>query len=125
MYLLIIFSFSAAVELDLEDLFLVKPNAYTGIQAYKNSKACNVMFAFELAKKLEGTGVSVNAVCPGFIPTTNLARNNNAAVRGFMKYGLGMVLKPMMKQVKSVNDGASQIFDLADDEKYKGIFSPQ
>ena len=51
--------------LDTENLFLFNEGSFNGLQAYKNSKAANVMFAYELARKLSGSGVMVNAVCPG------------------------------------------------------------
>jgi len=51
--------------LDTENLFLFNEGSYSGLQAYKNSKAANIMFSYELARKLSGTGVKVNAVCPG------------------------------------------------------------
>jgi len=51
--------------LDTENLFLFNEGSYSGLQAYKNSKAANIMFAYELARKLAGSGVKVNAVCPG------------------------------------------------------------
>lgn len=37
--------------------------------AYNQSKLANVLFANELAKKLEGTGVTVNSVHPGIVDT--------------------------------------------------------
>lgn len=55
----------AVQDLDLEDLFMYKENAFTGFQAYKNSKAANLMFTYELSRQLDGTNVKVNAVCPG------------------------------------------------------------
>ncbi len=51
--------------LDLENLFLFNQGTYNGLQAYKNSKTANVMFAYELARRLEGSKVTANAVCPG------------------------------------------------------------
>lgn len=51
--------------IDWDDFFLFKDGSFNGLQAYKNSKAANVMFALELAKRLEDSGVKVNAVCPG------------------------------------------------------------
>jgi len=51
--------------LDTENLFLFNEGSFNGLQAYKNSKAANVMFAYELARKLSGSGVKVNAVNPG------------------------------------------------------------
>ncbi|PAA54256.1 hypothetical protein BOX15_Mlig029257g1, partial [Macrostomum lignano] len=60
--------------LDFDDLFMEKPGAYSGSQAYKNSKAMNILHCRKLARMLEGTGVYVNALHPGFIPTTGFFR---------------------------------------------------
>jgi NAD(P)-dependent dehydrogenase (short-subunit alcohol dehydrogenase family) len=38
---------------------------YTGMEVYSRSKLANVLFTRELAKRLEGTGVTANAVHPG------------------------------------------------------------
>src|SRR5512143_2388577 len=35
---------------------------------YCNSKLANMWFAYELQRRLAGTGVTSNAVCPGFVP---------------------------------------------------------
>ena len=51
--------------LDLDDLFCYNEGAFNGMQAYKNSKLANIMFASELARKLEGSNVTVNCVNPG------------------------------------------------------------
>lgn len=37
--------------------------------AYNQSKLANILFANELAKKLTGTGVTVNSVHPGIVDT--------------------------------------------------------
>lgn len=50
---------------DFENFFLFNDGTFTGLQAYKNSKAANIMFVSELAKRLGDSGVKVNAVCPG------------------------------------------------------------
>lgn len=42
---------------------------YDGMGAYAQSKRANVLFVHELAKRLEGTGVTVNALHPGVIAT--------------------------------------------------------
>jgi NAD(P)-dependent dehydrogenase (short-subunit alcohol dehydrogenase family) len=34
-------------------------------KAYQRSKLCNILFAFELARHLQGTGATSNAVSPG------------------------------------------------------------
>lgn len=42
---------------------------YNSQAAYNNSKLCNVMFAMELASRLEGTGVTSNVLHPGAVST--------------------------------------------------------
>lgn len=42
---------------------------YSGLRAYNQSKLANVMFTKALARRLEGSGVTVNAVHPGGVAT--------------------------------------------------------
>jgi NAD(P)-dependent dehydrogenase (short-subunit alcohol dehydrogenase family) len=53
--------------INFDDLNLEKN--YGGWKAYSQSKLALVLFAHELAKKLEGTGVTVNSVHPGTVRT--------------------------------------------------------
>jgi NAD(P)-dependent dehydrogenase (short-subunit alcohol dehydrogenase family) len=48
--------------------------------AYGQSKLANVLFTYELARRLEGTSVTTNALHPGFV-ATEIGRNNGALVR--------------------------------------------
>lgn len=43
--------------------------SYSKYKAYSQSKLANVLFTQELAKRLKGTGVTVNAVHPGLVKT--------------------------------------------------------
>jgi NAD(P)-dependent dehydrogenase (short-subunit alcohol dehydrogenase family) len=43
--------------------------SYSGYQAYARSKLANVMFSYDLAHRLEATGVTVNACHPGLVDT--------------------------------------------------------
>ena len=54
---------------------LPSPVSNRGYRAYGRSKLCNILFTYELARRLEGTGVTVNALHPGLV-RTNIARNN-------------------------------------------------
>src|SRR5260221_3629740 len=51
------------VQMDFDDLQFEKN--YTGFIAYKRSKLANVMFTYELARRLAGTGVTANVPHPG------------------------------------------------------------
>ncbi len=42
---------------------------YDGYTAYSLSKLCNILFTFELAERLKGTGVTANCLHPGVIRT--------------------------------------------------------
>jgi NAD(P)-dependent dehydrogenase (short-subunit alcohol dehydrogenase family) len=53
-----------------------------GFRAYFQSKLANVMFTYELSRRLEGTGVTVNALNPGMV-ATNIGRNNGWRWRFF------------------------------------------
>lgn len=49
------------------------PNLTRGYQrvvAYKNSKLANLWFTYELNRRIAGSGITANALCPGFVPAT-------------------------------------------------------
>jgi NAD(P)-dependent dehydrogenase (short-subunit alcohol dehydrogenase family) len=48
---------------------LMGERKYSGQSAYNQSKLANVMFTYELARRLEGTGVTATAVHPGMTNT--------------------------------------------------------
>lgn len=55
---------------------------FNGFMAYSRSKLANVLFARELAARLEGTGVTVNALHPGSI-NSHFGGDGDAAVMGW------------------------------------------
>lgn len=57
----------AMAKLDLDDL--QSTQKYSEIAVYNQSKLLNLLFTYELARRLEGTGVIANAVEPGFVKT--------------------------------------------------------
>jgi retinol dehydrogenase 14 len=57
-------------KLDFDDLQLAR--GFSPLRAYDQSKLANVMFTLALARRLEGTGVTVNCVHPGVVATNLL-----------------------------------------------------
>lgn len=53
--------------------------SYTGMRAYGQSKLANVLFTYELARRLEGSNVTVNCLHPGVI-ATNIFRDVSGLV---------------------------------------------
>ncbi len=52
---------------------LQSPRRYDPLRVYAMTKLANILFTHELARRLEGTGVTANAVHPGVIETRLLA----------------------------------------------------
>jgi NAD(P)-dependent dehydrogenase (short-subunit alcohol dehydrogenase family) len=78
-----------ASDLDLDDLqFERRP--FESFKAYAQSKACNRMLTWALARRLDGSGVTVNAMAPGLIAETGLYRNADLELVGRLRqYGAG------------------------------------
>jgi NAD(P)-dependent dehydrogenase (short-subunit alcohol dehydrogenase family) len=63
-----------ASDLDLDDLqFERRP--FESFKAYAQSKACDRLLTWAFARRLKGTGMTVNAMTPGLITETGLYRN--------------------------------------------------
>lgn len=52
---------------------------YISFGAYSQAKLATMLFTYELARRLEGTGVTVNAVRPGPV-ATNFGKNGNSLI---------------------------------------------
>ena len=63
-----------ASDLDLDDLQFER-RKFESFKAYAQSKACDRMLTWAFARRLEGSGVAVNAMAPGLIAETGLYRN--------------------------------------------------
>jgi len=71
-------------KLDFSDINLEKKGAFAAMSCYKRTKLCNILFTYELARRLQGTKVAVNAVHPGFV-STELTRDSGAFVKAIVK----------------------------------------
>lgn len=63
--------------IDFDDL--QSERSYSSMRAYGQSKLANVLFTYELARRLEGTRVTVNCLHPGVI-ATNIFRDVSGVV---------------------------------------------
>jgi NAD(P)-dependent dehydrogenase (short-subunit alcohol dehydrogenase family) len=54
-------------KLDFDDLQAAR--SYNEIRVYNQSKLANIVFTYELARRIAGAGVTANAVEPGFVKT--------------------------------------------------------
>jgi NAD(P)-dependent dehydrogenase (short-subunit alcohol dehydrogenase family) len=69
--------------MNFDDLHNEQHYGYGGYRAYGQSKLANLLFTYELARRLDGTGVTVNAVHPGTV-ASGFGVNNTGAM------GVGM-----------------------------------
>jgi NAD(P)-dependent dehydrogenase (short-subunit alcohol dehydrogenase family) len=56
---------------------------YSGFQAYMETKLANILFTYELARKLQGTGVTANCVHPGIFKSNFGSQGMPAWMRVF------------------------------------------
>jgi NAD(P)-dependent dehydrogenase (short-subunit alcohol dehydrogenase family) len=49
---------------------------YFGFRAYAQSKLALILWTFELARRLHGSGVTVNCLCPGYVATQLVEKNS-------------------------------------------------
>ena len=61
-------------------------DSYSGFRQYGNTKLMNVLFTKELARRLEGRGVTANALHPGFVASNFGTNNAKWWVRPMMKF---------------------------------------
>jgi NAD(P)-dependent dehydrogenase (short-subunit alcohol dehydrogenase family) len=99
-----------ASNLDLDDLQW-RRRPYDELAAYAQSKACNRLFSWALARRLERHGVTVNAMAPGFVPQTGLSRNLSPDLREAYRRRTG----------RSVEQGADTAVWLATSADVEGV----
>jgi NAD(P)-dependent dehydrogenase (short-subunit alcohol dehydrogenase family) len=70
----------ASGRIDFDDL--QGERDYSGQRAYSQSKLANIMFTYELARRLEGTGVTATVCHPGVVRTSFGAEDQAAHTAG-------------------------------------------
>jgi retinol dehydrogenase 13 len=77
--------------LDSNDLNWTK-RRYKGLQGYGASKTAQLLTVWELSDRLEGSGVTINAMHPGEV-RTNIGMNNGLLYQWYQRYLLWWILK--------------------------------
>jgi len=97
-------------KIDFDDLMSEK--GYSGFGVYSMTKLANVIFTNELARRLEGTGVTANSLHPGFV-ATNFGKNNGGIV--------GLLMPVVQMFAISPEKGAETTIHLASSPAVEGI----
>jgi retinol dehydrogenase 14 len=96
---------------DFDDL--MGERKYSGQRAYNQSKLANVMFTYELARRLAGTGVTATALHPGLTNTSFSAEDPARVLAPLVK-----VMRPFMKKPER---GADTSVYVASSPEVEGI----
>jgi len=88
------------------------PPTYNGFRVYGQTKLANVVFTYELARRLEGTGVTANAMHPGFV-RTGFGRNNEGLISKIFSLLQAFALTP--------EQGADTVIYLASSPEVEGV----
>jgi len=94
---------------------LMGERKYSGQTAYNQSKLANVMFTYELARRIEGSGVTATAVHPGM---TNTAFSAEDPALGL----LVTILRPFMKSPERGADTPVYLSSSPDAEGLSGQY---
>jgi NAD(P)-dependent dehydrogenase (short-subunit alcohol dehydrogenase family) len=97
--------------IDFDDLGLER--SYSGMKAYSQSKLANLLFTYELARRLGAGGVTANAVHPGMVNTGFGAEDAGTIQRLFTP-----LMRPFMK---SPAQGAATSVYLASSPEVDGV----
>jgi NAD(P)-dependent dehydrogenase (short-subunit alcohol dehydrogenase family) len=96
----------------------VEPSADDGRRRYTTSKLCNVLFAYELDRRL-GEGMTVNAFDPGLMPGSGLARDYPPLQRLAWRY-LFPALR-VLPGVRGIRTSGRYLAALINDARFDGV----
>src|SRR5262245_13769615 len=77
--------------IDFDDVMLTQ--AYNGGRAYTQSKLAQVMFTFDLARELAGSGVTVNCLHPATYMDTTMVRESGASPLSSVEEGADAIIR--------------------------------
>lgn len=89
-------------DLDFENLQAEK--GYSLYPIYAQSKLCNIMFSFQLAKRLEVSGITVNCLHPGLIDTNLNPKRDQSVVDRALPVEKGSISSVYLSTSTDVNN---------------------
>ncbi len=95
--------------IDFDDL--QGERSYSGPRAYNQSKLANLLFAYELARRLHGRAVTSNAVHPGLVSTSFGAEDPALVQRLLVPFLRPLMKSPARGAVTSVHVASSPQLD--------------
>lgn len=101
-----------AGELDIDDINFDK-RKYSETSAYKQTKQANRMLNREWARRLEKDNISVYSLTPGFVPSTELFREQNIVGKFLLKVFA-------LIEGRTIEEGTDTIVWLASADKING-----
>jgi NAD(P)-dependent dehydrogenase (short-subunit alcohol dehydrogenase family) len=100
------------MRLNFDDLQNQKSYRMFGNEAYGQSKLANVLFTYELARRLTGTSVTANVLHPGVV-ATGFGHNNGGVV--------GLALRVVHRFALTPEQGAETLIYLASSPEVEGV----
>jgi NAD(P)-dependent dehydrogenase (short-subunit alcohol dehydrogenase family) len=76
--------------IDFDDVMLTR--GYSGARAYMQSKLAQILFTFDLAQRLQGTGVTVNCLHPATYMATTMVREAGVTPWSTVEQGARAIL---------------------------------
>ncbi|MBY0279896.1 SDR family oxidoreductase [Candidatus Binatia bacterium] len=96
--------------IDFDDVGFAR--GYKSMKVYGHSKLANLLFTTELARRLEGSGVTVNCVHPGAV-ATGLGKNNGRVA--------GLLIRMLAPFFRTPDKGAATTLHVATSPALDGI----
>jgi NAD(P)-dependent dehydrogenase (short-subunit alcohol dehydrogenase family) len=97
---------AAQTPIDFDDPMIER--GYTGGRGYGQSKLAQIIFTFDLAGELDGTGVTVNALHPSTLMDTQMVRDAGVTPRSTVDEGA----RALIRLITAPDAGTGQYFNV-------------
>jgi NAD(P)-dependent dehydrogenase (short-subunit alcohol dehydrogenase family) len=86
---------------------LQQTRRYSGWKAYAQSKLANILFTYELAHRMTGTGITVNCLHPGFVNTRFAVNRESEKPHPMINFLAPFTINPLTGAATSIYLAAS------------------